>query len=119
MAQDVRQKHKDAFINNSSYSVMLCTVGALGVSHTLTVANNIIFYDKPWNPSDIEQCEDRCHRPGTTKSVNVYSLITRDTVDERVENLLNQKEGIANYIVDGKIDIINNPQLFDILLGRK
>ena len=67
MAQDVRQKHKDAFINNPSYSVMLGTVGALGVSHTLTVARNIIFYDEPWNPSDIEQCEDRCHRPGTTQ----------------------------------------------------
>ena len=119
MAQDVRQKHKDAFINNPSYSVMLGTVGALGVSHTLTVARNIIFYDEPWNPSDIEQCEDRCHRPGTTQSVNIYTIITRDTVDERVHDIISRKEGIANYIVDGKLDLISNPGLFDMLLGNK
>ena len=119
MAQDVRQKHKDAFINNPSYSVMLGTVGALGVSHTLTVARNIIFYDEPWNPSDIEQCEDRCHRPGTTQSVNIYTIITRDTVDEKVHDIISRKEGIANYIVDGKLDLISNPGLFDMLLGNK
>lgn len=118
MSQEDREKHKRVFINNPNYSVMLGTVGAMGVSHTLTVANNIIFYDKPWNPSEVEQCEDRCHRPGTTKSVNVYSLITRDTVDERVENLLNQKEGTANYIVDGVLDFKNHPELFDMLLNN-
>ena len=70
MKPEVREKHKLAFISNPEYSVMLGTVGALGTSHTLTVARNIIFYDEPWNPADREQCEDRCHRPGTSQSVN-------------------------------------------------
>lgn len=119
MTQEVRQKHKDAFINDLNYKVMLGTVGALGVSHTLTVARNVIFFDEPWNPSEVEQCEDRCHRPGTTQSVNIYTIITRDTVDERVHDILSKKEGIANYIVDGKLDLISNPSLFDMLLGNK
>lgn len=119
MSQEDREKHKQVFINNPNYSVMLGTVGAMGVSHTLTVARNIIFYDSPWNPCDVEQCEDRCHRPGTTQSVNIYTLITRDTVDDKVHSILSAKEGIANYIVDGKLDIRNNPEIFDMLLGNK
>lgn len=117
MDSDVREKHKQVFMNNPNYSVMLGTVGALGTSHTLTAARNIIFYDEPWNPSDREQCEDRCHRPGTTQSVNIYTLLSRDTVDESVHKLLSKKEGIANYIVDNELDIRNHPELFDLILG--
>lgn len=117
MKQEVREQHKQAFINNPKYVVMLGTVGAMGTSHTLTVARNIIFLDQPWNPSDQEQCEDRCHRPGQTQSLNIYTLITKGTIDERVNNILSKKRGISNYIVDNNLDIRSNPELFDILLG--
>lgn len=119
MADNVREQHKQVFINNPSYPVMIGTVGALGVSHTLTVARNIIFYDEPWNPSEVEQCEDRGHRPGLTDSLNIYTLIAKDTVDERVHNIIHTKEGISKYIVDNNLDIRNHPELFDILLGIK
>lgn len=117
MTQEARQQHKSTFINNPEYPVLIGTVGALGTSHTLTVANNIIFYDEPWNPADIEQCEDRCHRPGTTRSVNIYSLITLNTVDEVVHNILSKKEGISDYIVDNVLDLHNHPELIDLLLS--
>lgn len=116
MSQEDRELHKKTFINNPEYRVMLGTVGALGTSHTLTVARNVIFYDSPWNPADIEQCEDRCHRPGTTNSVNVYTLVTKDTVDERVHEILSKKEGTAKYIVDNNLDIRNHPELLQLLL---
>ena len=119
MSSEDRQKHKEVFINNSEYKVMLGTVGALGTSHTLTVANNVIFYDEPWNPSDKVQCEDRCHRAGTTKTVNVYTLICENTIDEVVHNIVYRKEGISNYIVDNDLDLKQHPELFDILLGGK
>jgi len=116
MSQEDREKHKAAFIHNPEYKVILGTVGALGTSHTLTVARNVIFYDSPWNPADILQCEDRCHRPGTTQSVNIYTLITKDTVDEQVHKIISKKEGAAMYIVDNQLDIRNHPELFDMLL---
>lgn len=117
MKSDVREKHKQAFITNPKYSVLLGTVGALGVSHTLTVARNVIFYDKPWNASEVVQCEDRIHRPGTAHSVNIYTLVSKDTVDERVEKILSNKSGTANYIVDNQLDLRKNPELFSMLLG--
>lgn len=116
MSSEDREKHKSAFINDPERRVMLGTVGALGTSHTLTVARNVIFYDSPWNPADIEQAEDRCHRPGTTQSVFVYTLVTKNTVDEKVHDILNKKEGTANFIVDNELDLHSHPELFDLLL---
>lgn len=117
MKADVREKHKQVFMTNPNYPIILGTVGALGTSHTLTAASNIIFYDEPWNPTDREQCEDRGHRPGMTQNLNIYTLITKNTVDENVHKILSKKEGVANYIVDGELDIRNHPELFDIILG--
>ena len=116
MSQEDRELHKKTFIENPEYRIILGTVGALGTSHTLTVARNVIFYDSPWNPADIEQCEDRCHRPGTTQSVNIYTLITKDTVDETVHKILSRKEGTSQYIVDNNLDLHNHPELIDLLL---
>lgn len=116
MSQSDREKHKSAFINDPERRVMMGTVGALGTSHTLTVARNVIFYDSPWNPADIEQAEDRCHRAGTTNSVFVYTLVTKNTVDEKVHEILSKKEGTANFIVDNELDLHSHPELFDLLL---
>lgn len=116
MSQQDRELHKKTFIENPEYRIIIGTVGALGTSHTLTVARNVIFYDSPWNPADIEQCEDRCHRPGTTQCVNIYTLITKGTVDETVHKILSKKEGTSQYIVDNNLDLRNHPELIDLLL---
>lgn len=116
MNPDDREKHKQVFINNPNYKIMIGTVGALGTSHTLTVANNIIFYDEAWTPADMEQASDRVHRPGQTQTIHTYTLITKDTVDERVHDILYTKDGVSKYIVDNQVDIHNHPELLDMLL---
>lgn len=117
MKEEVRQKHKRVFINNPNYTVMMGTISALGTTHTLTVADNIIFYDEPWTPTDRIQAEDRAYGLQSTRPLNIYTIISKDTVDDVVHNILKDKEDISNYIVDGKLDIRSNPKLFDILLG--
>lgn len=116
MSETLRQKHKHAFMNNPSVTVMLGTIGAMGTTHTLTAANNVIFYDCPWTMTDYMQACDRVHRPGMTKTVNIYKIITKYTVDERVDNILFKKKGMSEFIVDN-IDIRSNPELFDLLLS--
>ena len=108
MKSDVREQHKQQFITDPDSHIIIGTIGALGVSHTLTVANNVIFYDLPWNPATMDQAEDRCHRAGTTSTVNVYSIITRGTVDEKVYKLIQNKDGVAKYIVDNELSFRNN-----------
>lgn len=65
MKEQDRQKHKEVFMTNPNYTVMIGTFGALGTTHTLTAARNVIMYDEPWNPSDKAQAEDRCLVAGT------------------------------------------------------
>lgn len=112
-----REHHKHVFMTNPEYTVMIGTIGAMGTTHTLTAANNVIFYDCPWTPSDKEQAIDRTHRVGAHKTINIYTLVTKDTIDERVQDILYTKKGISEFIVDGSLDIYNNPKLFDFLLG--
>lgn len=118
MSESNRQKHKRVFINNPEYKILIGTIGALGTNHTLTVANNVIFYDEPWVASDKIQGEDRCHRATSTTPVNIYTLITKGTIDEAVHKILYDKKGISDYIVDDRLELKDNPELFNLLLGK-
>ncbi len=117
MKSEDRELQKKQFIEDPQCKILIGTVGALGTSHTLTVASNVIFYDMPWNQATVEQAEDRCHRTGTTHTVNIYSIVTRGTVDEKVYDIIMQKDGVSKYIVDNELSIKDNPQLFEFLLG--
>lgn len=118
MSSEKREKNKRVFQNNPEYTVLLGTIGAAGTSHTFTAATTAIFYDEPWTPSDKVQAEDRIHRAGTTEPVRIITLITQDTVDDKVHEIVYTKEGISSYIVDNKLDIRNHPELFKKLLGE-
>ena len=120
MKEADRQKHKQTFIESDKYNVMLATIGSMGVSHSFPGVRNEIFYDTPWNYTDRLQAEDRIAGigRGTSSSSNYYTLISTDTVDERVWQIMYDKKDVASYIVDGKLDIRNNPDLFRKLLGR-
>lgn len=118
MKAEEREKHKYAFQNDPQYKLMLGTIGALGTSHTLTASHVVIFYDDCWNPTDKEQAEDRANRIGSTESEIIYTLISRGTIDERVQQILYTKDGIAKFIVDDDLDLKKNPELFDLLLGQ-
>ena len=64
------------------------------------------------------QAQDRLHRIGTTKSVTYYTLLSANTVDDRVHQIVYDKGAMSDYIVDGKLEIKNNPELFKKLLGN-
>lgn len=118
MSDADKEKNKRIFTNNPEYMCMLGTIGALGTSHTLTVAHVIIFIDECWNATDRQQAEDRCHRISATEPLLIYTIISRGTVDERVHNIINTKDGIAKYIVDDDLDLKKHPELFDLLLSE-
>lgn len=117
MDQAVREKHKYIFCHNPEYKVLLGTIGALGTAHTLTAARNIIFIDEPWNSATLEQAEDRCHRAGTTDIVNIYTIITTGTIDQKVHDIIYRKSGTANFIVDNELDFKNHPELVKMLIS--
>lgn len=106
----------EEFMNYKKASVILGTIGALGTGFTLTKADTVIFLDSPWTRAEKDQAEDRCHRIGAKSSVTIYTLVAKGTVDERIEDLIERKGELADYIVDGKPMKSKIGNLFDILL---
>ena len=102
---DERMKEVERFQNDDKCKVIIGTIGAMGTGLTLTTAQNVIFLDSPWNMALKAQAEDRAHRIGTKGTVSIITLCCRDTIDERIEELVEKKGQIADALVDGKISI--------------
>lgn len=94
---------KKQFQEDSSTQVFIGTWQKCGTGITLTAASYLIFIDTPFTESEFTQASDRIYRIGTKDSVFIYNLVTRDTVDERVLELVTDKGAIADYVVDEKI----------------
>lgn len=93
----------DKFQKEDKYKVILCTHSKMGTGVTLTAATYEIFLDSCWTSALEEQCEDRCHRIGTKDNVTIYKLICKDTIDERVADIIKIKGAISDYLVDNKV----------------
>ena len=111
-----RQLIVDSFQNSKYEDFIIGTIGAMGTGLTLTAGTVEIFMDEPWNRANKEQAEDRCHRIGTKENVTIYTLVCKNTIDERINELVERKGMMADALVDGKINI-DNGQLLDFLIG--
>lgn len=117
MSQEDREKSKRTFIEDPGCMVILGTIGALGTTHTLTVAQDVIFLDQPWSMADLEQAEDRCYRVGTTGTVNVYYLLSKGTIDDKVYDIVMRKDSWSKFIVDNDLNVKQNPELLKYLIS--
>lgn len=114
--KNIIEQEKDKLNNDPSCHCALGTIGAMGTSHTLTGADTVIFLDEPWNRGTKEQCEDRIYRIGTKHSVNIITFICKNTVDERINDIIQQKGEWADCIVDGKI-VKKSEEIFNFLMS--
>ena len=95
--------NKKRFQEDDLCKVMLATSQKAGTGFTFTAASYAIFIDVPWTSAEFEQAQDRIHRIGSSKPVFIYELITKDTIDERVDEIVETKEAISDFIIDNKI----------------
>ncbi len=72
--------------------VLLATIGVGGVGLNLTCANTAVFLDLPWSPALVEQAQDRLHRIGQQNTVTIVELLARNTIDQYILRLLNEKQ---------------------------
>ena len=116
MDQELREKHKQAFMTKDDCPILLGTIGALGVSANLSMCSYIIFLDEPLTEATKSQAEDRCYRADSKRAVYIITMITRETLDEKVHSIVYRKGATSGYILDNKLDLKHCPELFDILL---
>ena len=110
-----RDKIKNDF-QNGKFDVLVGTTGAMGTGLTLTAATVEIFMDEPWNKAKKEQAEDRCHRIGQNQNLTIYTLLTKNTIDERINQLVENKGKMSGALVDGEIKF-DKGELVDFLLS--
>jgi len=89
----------DRFNNDSSIPIFLMSLKAGGTGLNLTGADYVIHYDPWWNPSAEDQASDRAHRIGQKKTVFVYRLITKGTVEEKILKLQARKRDLVDSII--------------------
>jgi len=87
------------FNADPSIDCLLLTTHVGGLGLTLTGADTVIFVEHDWNPMKDLQAMDRAHRLGQKKVVNVYRLITKGTLEEKIMGLQRFKLNIANSVV--------------------
>jgi hypothetical protein len=98
--------------------VLLASLLAGGVGIDLTGASVVLHYDRWWNPAKEDQATDRVHRIGQRRFVQVFKLITRNTIEERIDELIRSKVDLIERVVAPTEDVISNlgrNELIDIL----
>ncbi|KAF2275434.1 uncharacterized protein EI97DRAFT_468006 [Westerdykella ornata] len=95
-----RQDIVNKFNSDPSYDVLLLTTSVGGLGLNLTGADTVIFVEHDWNPQKDIQAMDRAHRIGQKKVVNVYRIVTRGTLEEKILNLQRFKIDVASTVVN-------------------
>jgi superfamily II DNA or RNA helicase len=103
-----RQEHIRRFQEDPECGLFLISLKAGGVGLNLTAAEYVFVLDPWWNPAVEAQAIDRTHRIGQTRKVFAYSLIARDTVEEKVLELQQTKRQLADAIVRADSSLIRN-----------
>ncbi|OWB58497.1 hypothetical protein B5S28_g4536 [[Candida] boidinii] len=112
-----RQEVVMKFNGDPSIDVLLLTTKVGGLGLNLTGADTVIFVEHDWNPMNDLQAMDRAHRLGQKKVVNVYRLITKDTLEEKIMGLQKFKMNIASTIINQQnsgLASMDTDQLLDL-----
>jgi len=103
-----RQKRIENFNNNTKIRVFLISLKTGGYGLNLTAADTVIITDPWWNPMGENQAIDRAHRIGQTKKVLVYKIITRGTIEEKIQQLQQTKREMFDNLIENGQKIMKN-----------
>ena len=84
---------------NGHNQVFILSLKAGGTGLNLTAASHVIHYDLWWNPAVETQATDRAFRIGQKKNVQVYRIINRGTIEEKIDNMIREKRYLADLTV--------------------
>lgn len=110
------------FQNRKQNKIFIISLKAGGTGLNLTAAQNVIHYDLWWNPAVENQATDRAYRIGQKENVMVYRFITKGTFEEKINEMIQNKEELAKLTVgNGETFIteMNTADLKNILTLRK
>jgi SNF2 family DNA or RNA helicase len=107
---------------NSPASIFVLSLKAGGVGITLTKANHVIHFDRWWNPAVENQATDRAYRIGQQKTVFAHKFISLGTVEEKIDQMLVDKQKVADSIVgndESWLSTLNAKSFINLIQLRK
>src|SRR5574344_2080758 len=109
-----RQGAVERFNSNPYIPIFLVSLKAGGTGLNLTGADYVIHYDPWWNPAVEDQATDRAYRIGQTKKVFVYRLITKGTVEEKIQKLKQRKRDLVDSVISVDRNIVKSLTMDDV-----
>lgn len=107
------------FSKDPTCEVFLASLQASGLGIDLTSASVVIHYDRWWNAARENQATDRVHRIGQTRGVQVFKLVTKNTFEERIDQLITQKGRLMEDVIGvderDMIKKFTREEIFDLL----
>ncbi|MHA1729767.1 MAG: DEAD/DEAH box helicase [Promethearchaeota archaeon] len=101
----VPQKKREEIINqfqddmHNTSPIFLLSLKAGGTGLNLTAASIVLHFDRWWNPAVENQATDRAYRIGQKKNVMVYKMISIGTIEEKIDEMIEQKKEIAELLI--------------------
>jgi hypothetical protein len=118
-----RQQLIDHFQKNDGTTpILLLSLKAGGVGLNLTAATHVFHFDRWWNPAVENQATDRAFRIGQHRTVNVHKMISEGTLEERIDQMIEQKTELAQQIIgsgESWLTELSTGQLRDLLTLRR
>jgi SNF2 family DNA or RNA helicase len=112
-----RREMVDRFQNNHADKIFILSLKAVGTGLNLTAASHVIHYDLWWNPAVEAQATDRAYRIGQNKNVMVHRFITKNTFEEKINEMIQKKKALAEMTVatgENWIGNLSNKELREI-----
>ena len=119
----MNQRERDdvvrVFTDDPSKWLLIMSIKAGGMGLNLQIANNVIHFDHWWNPATLDQASARVHRIGQKKTVFVTNFIAKDTIEDRIQEIIKRKRrDFKEYIDDQTGEIrsasLNEKELFGL-----
>ncbi|WP_125132450.1 DEAD/DEAH box helicase [Microbacterium sp. 10M-3C3] len=96
-----RQEAIDAFNNDPGVGIAVCSLTAAGVGVNMQAASNVVLAELSWTAAEQTQAIDRVHRIGQDEPVTAWRIIAAHTIDTKIAELIDSKQGLALRALDG------------------
>jgi hypothetical protein len=103
-----RQQAIDAFQKDPNVQVAVCSLLAAGVGLNLHAASNVVLGELSWTAAEQQQAIDRVHRIGQDEPVTAWRILAAQTIDSKIAELIDSKQGLAARALDGSDEEIGS-----------
>jgi len=105
------------FSRDPALACIVASLNCLNRGYTITAANHVLLVDLEYSPEATDQAGDRVHRPGQTKDVYVQVLLSRDTIDQIMWEVVTQKAEAIRHAIDGKARFLDVAEILQKTTG--